>query len=390
MSEISVLIATYKRCGILQRAIDSVLKQDFKDFELVIVDDCSPDATPEVVNAAAAADSRIKYIRLPENIGSIYGDREIFRRFVYEWSQGKYFVYLCDDDFWVSSTFLSRAHKVLEDNPNVVQVLGAQVQIYPDPIKKIPSIEEGWHYEWVPGIANGLLMKGIFPHGLITRDKFLELQSNLPVVRNILTGASLYRRSVFEAAGIFQTKKGSQWQAGYELTTGMGAQGDSYYFDEPMIAASVDIGSASFRGTQLQHLRDCLVSLDVAYAKPIQDANSNERITLRYYEKKMKHAIIFTYVRNKIGYKLNWFGDGTLLEMQKIFHPEISLFRFLALAVRHKIPLSRENLRLIAIASVPKSLLPRVVRRESNRYGVHEWHWHMSRWPYEPEAEGTA
>ena len=113
-----------------------------------------------------------------------------------------------------------------------------------------------------------------------------------------------------------------------------------------------------------------------------------ERLTLRYYEKKMKHAIIFTYVRNKIGFKLNWFGDGTLLEMKKIFHPEISLARFLWLIFRHKIPVSRENLRLLVLASVPKSILPHFVRIETLRYGVHDWHWDMSAWPID-QAEGT-
>ncbi|MEP4379702.1 MAG: glycosyltransferase family 2 protein [Alphaproteobacteria bacterium] len=380
MPEVSVLIATYQRCGILQRAIDSVLKQDFEDFELIIVDDCSPDATPEVVNAAAEIDSRIRYIRLPKNVGSKLGDREIFRRFVYEWSTGEYFIYLCDDDFWVSKSLLSRAMGVMKSDPSVVQVMGGQVQIYPDPVRKIPHIEEPWNYEWVPGIANGLFMKGIFPDGLIPRDDFLDLQAQMPVTRNILTGASVYRRSAFERAGVFQARKASRWQAGYELTTGVGTQGNSYYFDKPSIAANVDIGSASFRGTQLLHMNDCLVSIDIAFSKPLRDADPYDQLVLRYFEKKMKHAIIFNYVRNKLGYQLGWFGDGTLLEMRKIFKPEIRGWKFLQTAIKHGVPLSRENLRLLALCSLPSSMLPRYVKREIDRYGVHHWHREMSKW----------
>ncbi|MGY8796573.1 MAG: glycosyltransferase family 2 protein, partial [Woeseiales bacterium] len=49
MPEVSVLIATYQRRALLQRAIDSVYKQDFDDYELVVVDDCSPDDTSELM-----------------------------------------------------------------------------------------------------------------------------------------------------------------------------------------------------------------------------------------------------------------------------------------------------------------------------------------------------
>tara|TARA_R110002110_G_scaffold376568_2_gene586607 strand:- start:115981 stop:117153 length:1173 start_codon:yes stop_codon:yes gene_type:complete len=386
---VSILIATYRRCGLLQRAIDSVLKQDFDDFELVIVDDCSPDATPEIVEANAALDSRIRYIRLPENVGSKLGDREIFRRFVAEWAQGEFFIYLCDDDYWVPRDLLSRSVAVMREHPSVVQVMGAQVQIYPDPIQKIPVMPEYWHYEWVPGINNALLMKGIFPEGLIERNRFLELQSQDPVTRNVLTGATVFRKSAFEKAGVLASRKGSSWQQGYELTTGVATQGDAYYFDEPSIAAGVDINSASFRGTQLGHLQDCLKSISIAFSKPTRLASAPDRLALRYYERKMKHAIIFTYVRNKVGFHLGWFGDAMLPDIQRIFKPEISGFRFFWITLMHRIPLSPENRRFLKIASVPPRLMRRFVEEESERYGVTRWHRELSKWPGPAVEENT-
>ncbi|MGY8796574.1 MAG: glycosyltransferase family 2 protein, partial [Woeseiales bacterium] len=117
-------------------------------------------------------------------------------------------------------------------------------------------------------------MKGIFPQGLIPRDEFLELQSQDPVTRNVLTGASLFRKTAFVRAGVLASRRGARWQAGYELTTGIATQGDSYYFDQPSIAAGVDMKSASFRGTQLGHLLDCLKSVKIAFKQPKKDAAS--------------------------------------------------------------------------------------------------------------------
>ncbi len=66
---ISVICSTYNRSDhFLPKAIDSVLKQTYKDWELIIVDDCSTDDTEYVV--ANYKDVRIKYIKLEENFGS--------------------------------------------------------------------------------------------------------------------------------------------------------------------------------------------------------------------------------------------------------------------------------------------------------------------------------
>jgi glycosyltransferase involved in cell wall biosynthesis len=64
---ISVIMATYNRADTIQRAIDSVLRQSHTDWELLIVDDGSTDATSELLEALD--DSRIRIYRHPQNRG---------------------------------------------------------------------------------------------------------------------------------------------------------------------------------------------------------------------------------------------------------------------------------------------------------------------------------
>src|SRR5215469_2359677 len=125
---VSILITTYNRSRLLRRAVDSVLAQDFADFELVIIDDCSPDDTREVV--AAIHDPRIKYIRNDTNIGSKEGDRAILRRFIYDIMRGKYFVYLCDDDYWLFPDLLRRQVDVFLQHDNIAMVMGGQLAYF--------------------------------------------------------------------------------------------------------------------------------------------------------------------------------------------------------------------------------------------------------------------
>ena len=63
--EISIIVPVYKVERYLNECIDSILAQTFTDFELILVDDGSPDGCPALCDAAAAKDSRIRVIHKP-------------------------------------------------------------------------------------------------------------------------------------------------------------------------------------------------------------------------------------------------------------------------------------------------------------------------------------
>ena len=62
MKEISVIVPVYKVEPYLRRCVDSILAQTFKDFELILVDDGSPDNCPAICDEYAQKDERIRVV----------------------------------------------------------------------------------------------------------------------------------------------------------------------------------------------------------------------------------------------------------------------------------------------------------------------------------------
>ena len=57
----SIIIPTYNRAQIITKTIESVINQNFKDWELIIIDDGSTDNTSKIINAILLEEPRIKY-----------------------------------------------------------------------------------------------------------------------------------------------------------------------------------------------------------------------------------------------------------------------------------------------------------------------------------------
>jgi hypothetical protein len=101
---VSVCIPTYNRARYLGEAIESALAQTFTDFELVVVDNCSADETPEVAAAYAARDARVRYVRNERNLGLVGN----FLRCV-EVARGDYVALLHDDDVYLPDMLAATA-----------------------------------------------------------------------------------------------------------------------------------------------------------------------------------------------------------------------------------------------------------------------------------------
>ena len=115
---VSVIMPAYNAEKTIVRAVESVLSQDFADFELLVVDDGSRDQTAERV--AAVNDSRIRILTHP---GGVNRSAVASRRLAMLESRGEFIAFLDADDEYLPGK-LARHVDILRRNPGVVMVHG--------------------------------------------------------------------------------------------------------------------------------------------------------------------------------------------------------------------------------------------------------------------------
>ena len=93
---VSIGMPVYNGEEFLRQALDSLLSQSYKNFELIISDNASTDGTQKICEEYIARDKRIRYIRQNENI------EELNFEFVLKEARGNYFMWVSDDDVWDS------------------------------------------------------------------------------------------------------------------------------------------------------------------------------------------------------------------------------------------------------------------------------------------------
>jgi glycosyltransferase involved in cell wall biosynthesis len=114
---VSIGMPTYNAEDRILRSIESLLAQDFSDFELIISDNASTDGTQKVCEQIAESDSRIRYIRQPENLGQLDNFNYVIRA-----ATGSYFMWAHDDDLY-DPRFISALKPTLDENPEVGYVM---------------------------------------------------------------------------------------------------------------------------------------------------------------------------------------------------------------------------------------------------------------------------
>jgi len=120
---VTVGIPVFNGDNYLAETMDSVLTQTFQDFEIVIADNGSTDATEKICRDYAAKDPRIHYHRSDVNLGVTRN----FKRAV-AFSSGKYFMFLAHDDK-LAPTFLEQCTAALDAHPDVVLCYPKAIEI---------------------------------------------------------------------------------------------------------------------------------------------------------------------------------------------------------------------------------------------------------------------
>jgi glycosyltransferase involved in cell wall biosynthesis len=111
---LSIGLPVYNGERYLRFTLDSILNQTYRDFELIISDNASTDSTMLICQEYAARDSRIRYYRNLENIGSAANFNRVFGL-----ARGQYFKWAAADDV-ISPTFLEKCVEALDVDPCTV------------------------------------------------------------------------------------------------------------------------------------------------------------------------------------------------------------------------------------------------------------------------------
>ena len=112
-TKISVIMPTFNSEDFVQRAISSVIKQSFKDWELIIIDDGSSDNTLKIVNSYTAKDGRIKLVK------SLKNGAGAARNLGIDSSKADLIAFIDSDDYY-DVNFLANAYQLIQDGNDCV------------------------------------------------------------------------------------------------------------------------------------------------------------------------------------------------------------------------------------------------------------------------------
>ena len=183
--KVSVCMPAYNAERFIGEAVASVLAQDFKDFELIVSDNASSDATAKVVRLVD--DGRVRYARNQKNVGFVKNLNLAFAK-----ARGEYVVFLCADDAWKPG-FLSAMVKTLDTHRKAAFAFsGAEI------VKA--GQRQPFAVTWKPGrIAGREFFKAFFTSG------------------GVALSSTLARREAVAAVGGFDESLGYSPDAGLWL-----------------------------------------------------------------------------------------------------------------------------------------------------------------------------
>lgn len=111
MNLVSIVTPSYKSSEFIVQTIESVLVQTYENWELLIIDDCSPDNSNIIIEEFQKQDNRIRLIKLEKNSGPANARNEGIKQ-----AKGRYIAFLDSDDIWLPQKLEKQIRFMNENN----------------------------------------------------------------------------------------------------------------------------------------------------------------------------------------------------------------------------------------------------------------------------------
>ena len=133
--KVSFIVPIYKVAGYIEQCVKSIIVQTYKDYEIILVDDGSPDECPAICDRLADEYSCVKALHKPN------GGLSDARNYGLLYANGEYVVFIDGDDFWRHEDSLERLIAIADKNPHV-DFIGYNCEYYyPETNKYTPWIK---------------------------------------------------------------------------------------------------------------------------------------------------------------------------------------------------------------------------------------------------------
>jgi len=200
--KLGVFLLSYKRPDYVQEAINSILTQDYDDFELIISENTSDDTVEKQLHEYLA-DSRVQLIRRTPSLASL----ELFNRILAEAGKYEYVMLFHDDDSLVPQA-LSKMMQTLESNAQAAAVAcNASIIKNSEPTNNLlsPNIKTNIEIKDQPQLINRYIFKNLSHIKLIKNGPFLWLAEPLMKYRQHSSNDSinLNMRDIFSLSLYF-------------------------------------------------------------------------------------------------------------------------------------------------------------------------------------------
>lgn len=182
----SVILPTFNRASIIQNAIDSVLNQKFKNWELIVVDDGSADNTEDIVRQYD--DVRIKYMWKTNE------ERSIARNYGIERALGEYICFLDSDDQYLENHF-EVLSKEINDSENKVAIFHTKARLIRN--GKDLKHEKYFNQSIDNSILNFLLKGNLIMNNICIQKEILKT-NNFPIKYRMWEDTHLWMRIVYK------------------------------------------------------------------------------------------------------------------------------------------------------------------------------------------------